>query len=133
MTRGFVIGHANIVLAVLFGEIPGQFSDDGNKAIACALPVLINPDWKTVFEPDPVIESIRRITWRSLTIPPTRRRGDDEGIARFEHGLVAPAQRFDRPGCAANMIAADFARTSTCKAERPDRAVTRQDGELERI
>jgi hypothetical protein len=91
MTREFVVGHANIVLAVPFGEIPGQFSDDCNKAIARALPVLINPDWKTVFEPDAVIESIRRITWPSLTIPPTCRRGDDEGIARFEHGLVAPA------------------------------------------
>lgn len=60
--RDFVLGHANIMLAVLFDEIPGQFSDACNKAIENAKPVLMNPDWKKVFEPEAVAESIRRIT-----------------------------------------------------------------------
>lgn len=60
--REFVLGHANIMLAVLFEEIPGQFSDACNKAIVNGKPVLINPDWKKVFEPEAVAESIRRIT-----------------------------------------------------------------------
>jgi D-apionate oxidoisomerase len=60
--REFVLGHANIMLAVLFDEIPGRFSDGCNKAIEDARPVLINPDWKRVFEPEAVAESIRRIT-----------------------------------------------------------------------
>ena len=60
--RDFVLGHVNIFLAVLFDEIPGQFSDACNKAIEQAMPVLMQPDWKKVFEPDAVAESIRRIT-----------------------------------------------------------------------
>lgn len=60
--REFALGHANIMLAVLFEEIPGQFSDACNKAIENGRPVLMNPDWKSVFEPEAVLESIRRIT-----------------------------------------------------------------------
>lgn len=60
--RDFVLGHVNVMLAVLFEEIPGQFSDACNKAIENARPVLMNPDWKKVFEPQAVAESIRRIT-----------------------------------------------------------------------
>lgn len=60
--RDFVLGHANIMLAVLFDEISGQFSDACNKAIENGKPVLMKPDWKKVFEPEAVLESIRRIT-----------------------------------------------------------------------
>lgn len=60
--RAFVLGHANIMLAVLFGEIPGRFSDACNKAIENGKPALMRPDWKDVFEPEAVAESIRRIT-----------------------------------------------------------------------
>lgn len=64
--REFVLGHANIMLAVLFDEIPGQFSDACNKAIANGMPALMNPDWKKVFEPEAVTESIRRITYTNV-------------------------------------------------------------------
>lgn len=60
--RDFVLGHVNIFLAVLFEEIPGVFSDACNKAIENAMPVLMQPDWKRVFEPEAVAESIRQIT-----------------------------------------------------------------------
>lgn len=60
--RDFVLGHANIMLAVLFEEIQGQFSDACNKEIENGKPMLMQPDWKKVFEPEAIAESIRRIT-----------------------------------------------------------------------
>lgn len=61
--REFLLGHLNIQLAVIYEEIPGAvFSDAANKAIVRGKPLLINPDWKQVFEPDNVMEQIRDIT-----------------------------------------------------------------------
>ncbi|HKJ95336.1 MAG TPA: phosphogluconate dehydrogenase C-terminal domain-containing protein [Gammaproteobacteria bacterium] len=60
--RDFVLGHANIELAVLFEEIDGVFSDAANKAIENGKPAIIRSDWKKVFEPEAIKESIRRIT-----------------------------------------------------------------------
>ena len=61
--REFLLGHLNIQLAVIYQQIPGAvFSDAANKAIVRGKPLLINPDWKQVFEPDNVMEQIRDIT-----------------------------------------------------------------------
>jgi D-apionate oxidoisomerase len=61
--REFLLGHLNIQLAVIYGQIPGAvFSDAANKAIVRGKPLLINPDWKKVFEPDNVMEQINDIT-----------------------------------------------------------------------
>ena len=61
--REFLLGHLNIQLAVIYQEIPGAvFSDAANKAIVRGKPLLINPDWKKVFEPDNVMEQIKDIT-----------------------------------------------------------------------
>jgi len=61
--REFLLGHLNIQLAVIYGQIPGAvFSDAANKAIERGKPLLINPDWKKVFEPDNVLEQIEDIT-----------------------------------------------------------------------
>jgi D-apionate oxidoisomerase len=60
--RAFLLGHMNILSAVIFGEIEGSFSDACNKAIRFGKPEIIQPDWKKVFEPDALAESIRRIT-----------------------------------------------------------------------
>jgi hypothetical protein len=61
--REFLLGHLNIQLAVIYGQIPGVvFSDAANKAIERGKPLLINPDWKKVFEPDNVMEQIEAIT-----------------------------------------------------------------------
>jgi hypothetical protein len=60
--RDFLLGHMNILGAVIFGEIDGVFSDACNKAMEFGKPVLMRDDWKRVFEPDEIAASIQRIT-----------------------------------------------------------------------
>ncbi len=60
--RDFLLGHMNIMAAVIFKEQPGVFSDACNKAIEFGKPTLMREDWKRVFEPDEIMASIRRIT-----------------------------------------------------------------------
>jgi D-apionate oxidoisomerase len=60
--RDFLIGHMNILAAVIFKEQPGVFSDACNKAIQFGKPVLMRDDWKRVFEPSEIAASIQRIT-----------------------------------------------------------------------
>ena len=60
--RDFLLGHLNILGAVIFKEIDGQFSDACNKAITFGKPVLMRDDWKRVFEPAEIAASIQRIT-----------------------------------------------------------------------
>ena len=60
--RDFLLGHMNVLGAVIFKETPGVFSDACNKAIEFGKPALMRPDWKKVFEPDEVAASIKRIT-----------------------------------------------------------------------
>ena len=60
--RDFLLGHMNILGAVIFKEQPGVFSNACNKAILFGKPVLMRDDWKRVFEPDEIAASIRRIT-----------------------------------------------------------------------
>jgi hypothetical protein len=60
--RAFLLGHMNILSAVIFEEIEGSFSDACYKAIKYGKPALIQPDWKNVFEPEAIAKSIQRIT-----------------------------------------------------------------------
>ncbi len=60
--RDFLLGHMNILAAVIFDEQPGVFSDACNKAIEFGKPVLMKDDWKRVFEWDEITASIQRIT-----------------------------------------------------------------------
>jgi hypothetical protein len=60
--RDFLLGHLNILGAVIFKEQPGVFSDACNKAITFGKPVLMRDDWKRVFEPEEIAASIKRIT-----------------------------------------------------------------------
>jgi len=60
--RDFLLGHMNVLGAVIFGEVEGVFSDACNKAITFGKPVLMQPDWKRVFERDEIAASIQRIT-----------------------------------------------------------------------
>lgn len=60
--RDFLLGHMNVLGAVIFEETPGVFSDACNKAIEFGKPALMRDDWKRVFEPDELMASIRRIT-----------------------------------------------------------------------
>jgi hypothetical protein len=58
----FLLGHINVLASVIFGEREGAFSDACNKAIEFGKPVLMKDDWKRIFEPREIAESIRRIT-----------------------------------------------------------------------
>ena len=60
--RDFLLGHMTILSAVIFKQIPGQFSDACNKAIAFGKPRLMRDDWKQVFEHQEIADSIQRIT-----------------------------------------------------------------------
>ena len=60
--RDFLLGHMNILGAVIFKEQPGVFSDACNKAIQFGKPMLMRDDWKRVFEPAEIAASIKRIT-----------------------------------------------------------------------
>ncbi len=60
--RDFLLGHLNILGAVIFKEQPGVFSDACNKAIEFGKPVLMRDDWKRVFDADEIAASIKRIT-----------------------------------------------------------------------
>jgi len=60
--RDFLLGHLNVLGAVIFGEVQGVFSDACNKAIEFGIPALMKDDWKKVFEPKEIAASIQRIT-----------------------------------------------------------------------
>lgn len=60
--RDFLLGHMNVLGAVIFEETPGVFSDACNKAIEFGKPVLMKDDWRRVFEPEEIAASIHRIT-----------------------------------------------------------------------
>jgi D-apionate oxidoisomerase len=60
--RDFLLGHMNILAAVIFEEIPGAFSDACNKAIEFGKPRLMRENWLDVFRPAEIADSIDRIT-----------------------------------------------------------------------
>jgi hypothetical protein len=61
--RDFLLGHLKVELGIVFRLFEGAtFSDGALKAIAEAKKSLFRPDWKSVFEPAAIAESIRRIT-----------------------------------------------------------------------
>lgn len=56
--ESFMLGHAQVPLAILFGVIQAKFSDAAEIAIRWGTERLIRPDWKKVFEPDQVQAAI---------------------------------------------------------------------------
>ena len=61
--RDFVLGHLGVEIAIVFQELPnGTFSDGAKRAIEKARTQLFQPDWKKVFEPEAVRQSILDIT-----------------------------------------------------------------------
>jgi D-apionate oxidoisomerase len=60
--RDFLLGHMNVLAAVIFKETEGVFSDACNKAIEFGKPMLMKDDWKRIFEKDEIAASIERIT-----------------------------------------------------------------------
>jgi hypothetical protein len=60
--RDFLLGHLNILAAVTFEQVQGVFSDACNKAIVFGKDTILKPDWKRLFEPEEIRDSVRRIT-----------------------------------------------------------------------
>jgi hypothetical protein len=60
--RDFLLGHMTILAAVIFKQVPGQFSDACNKAITFGKPRLMRDDWKQIFDHQEIADSIERIT-----------------------------------------------------------------------
>lgn len=59
----FFLGHINIELALLFGQLPGgKFSDAALKAINLGKNLIFKEDWKKIFEDDNIREQIKAIT-----------------------------------------------------------------------
>ena len=63
IAHDFILGHLNVELAILFDQLPGvRMSDAANRAVERAKKEIFAPDWKKVFEPDAIRESILQIT-----------------------------------------------------------------------
>ena len=60
--RDFLLGHLNVELAILFDEIDWELSDGAKEAVADAMPVVFQPDWKKVFDAEQLLASTRKIT-----------------------------------------------------------------------
>ncbi|HIG53306.1 MAG TPA: semialdehyde dehydrogenase [Candidatus Handelsmanbacteria bacterium] len=60
--RDFLLGHLNVELAILFDEIDWELSDGAKEAVADAMPVIFQPDWKKVFDAEQLLASTRKIT-----------------------------------------------------------------------
>jgi hypothetical protein len=59
--RDFMLGHVNIPLAIVFGQIDSTFSDGAKLIIEYGKQHLFRPDWKRVFEPQSVKEQVKAI------------------------------------------------------------------------
>ncbi len=59
--RDFIMGHINIPLAIVFGEISSPFSDGAKRIIGYGKKRLIQPDWVHLFESESVLEQVRVI------------------------------------------------------------------------
>jgi D-apionate oxidoisomerase len=67
--RDFLLGHINIPLAIVFGEVSSPFSDGAKLIIEHGKHYLFKPDWKRIFEPEMVKAQVEAIVHN--TPPPT--------------------------------------------------------------
>jgi hypothetical protein len=62
IARDFVLGHMNVNIGILFGYIDAELSDGAKLAVERGKKRILQPGWKTVFEPESVLEEVRAIT-----------------------------------------------------------------------
>lgn len=62
--RDFLLGHVFCELGIIFDRAGFPFSDGAKKAIEEAKQKVFRPDWKQVFEPEALRESVLKITGR---------------------------------------------------------------------
>jgi hypothetical protein len=59
--RSFLLGHTQIPLAIVFGEIGSPFSDAAKIAVKVGFEKVVNPNWKDVFKPEVIRSTIHRM------------------------------------------------------------------------
>jgi D-apionate oxidoisomerase len=59
--RAFMLGHAQIPLAIVFGEISSPFSDAAKIAMKVGAEKVLRSDWRSVFEPAQIRDTIHRM------------------------------------------------------------------------
>ena len=59
--RDFMLGHVNIPLAIVFGEVSSPFSDGAKLIIEHGRQMVFREDWKKVFEPESVKAQVKAI------------------------------------------------------------------------
>jgi D-apionate oxidoisomerase len=60
--RDFALGHLRVELAVLFEIVPFTMSDAAWQAIEEARGILLQPDWRRIFDADELRASVERLT-----------------------------------------------------------------------
>jgi len=60
--RDFMLGHINILAAVIFNEIDGVFSDACNKAMQIGHPMIFKENWKDIFSAESLKHQVESIT-----------------------------------------------------------------------
>ncbi len=60
--RDFLMGHLQIGIALIFGELDWKLSDGAQLALDNSRSQLFKEDWHAIFEPDRVMASVREIT-----------------------------------------------------------------------
>jgi hypothetical protein len=59
--RSFMLGHTQIPLAIVFGEIGSPLSDAAKIAVKIGFEKVVNPAWRDVFKPDMIRSTIHRM------------------------------------------------------------------------
>ena len=60
--RDFCMGHLQIGIALIFGQLDWQLSEGAQLALGKARGALFREDWEAVFEPGAILTSVRDIT-----------------------------------------------------------------------
>ena len=60
--RDFCMGHLQIGIALLFGQLDWQLSEGAAMALSKAKDSLFQPDWDKIFAPEAILASVREIT-----------------------------------------------------------------------
>jgi len=72
--RSFMLGHTQIPLAIVFGEIGSPFSDAAKIAVKIGFEKAVNPAWKDVFKPEVIRSTINRVLHPEAEKQPGRTR-----------------------------------------------------------
>jgi hypothetical protein len=59
--RSFVLGHIKVISAVMFGETDFPISDAAQAAVKIGYKHLVKKDWKRIFEPEVVRQTIKKM------------------------------------------------------------------------